>query len=104
MRATLLKGSLFLADYVGIVATVAEANPDAADRFCDAVERSLELLTQHPHLGALAGFQHAPTVRKWVLPEFRNYILFYEVSGGDVRVVRLLHGARQLPPLIPESK
>jgi toxin ParE1/3/4 len=104
VRAALLKGSLFLSDYAGIVALLADANPDAADRFCDAVEAGLDLLVQHPEIGSLAGFEHAPTVRKWVLPAFRNYILFYEARSGEVALIRLLHGARQLAPLIPGSK
>ena len=99
MTATLHKGALFLADYTGIVATLASVNPDAADRLCDAVEGSLELLRQHPEIGALAGFQKAPTVRKWVLKEFPNYILFYEARAAEVVVVRLLHGARDIPRL-----
>jgi toxin ParE1/3/4 len=99
----LLKGSVFLADYAGVVADLAAVNPDAADRFCDAVEAALDLLAQHPQLGSLAGFPQAPSVRKWVLSEFRNYIVFYEARGEEVILVRLLHGARQLAPLIPIS-
>jgi plasmid stabilization system protein ParE len=30
---------------------------------------------------------------------FRAYLLFYRSEDGDLEVVRLLHGARNLPPL-----
>lgn len=103
MRATLHKGRLFLSDYAEIVSRLAEANPEAADRFCDVVEHALALLAQHPQLGTRAGFKHAPAVRKWVLPGFPNYILFYEVRNEGLVLVRLLHGARHLPPLIPKA-
>ena len=101
MRAKLHKASLFLADYAGRTNSIAVVNPDAADRFCDAIERALDMIAQHPQIGALAGFQHAPTVRKWVVREFSNFILFYEVRPDGVTLIRLLHGAQHLPPLIP---
>ncbi len=101
MSRNLHKGSRFLADYTGIVEGLCEVNPDAAERFCAAVERALRLLSQHPQLGAKAGYAHAPQVRKWVLRSFSNYLLFYLENAGEVRMVRLLHGAQDLPSLIP---
>lgn len=101
MPAELHQGSLFLADYAQIVTELSGANPDAADRFCDAVEHSLTLLTKYPQLGSKAGFRHAPAVRKWVIQPSRNYLLFYEDRPDGAVLIRLLHGARNLPPLIP---
>jgi plasmid stabilization system protein ParE len=98
----LRKGSLFLADYVKIVTDLGAVNPDAAERFCDAVEHALALPQGHPQIGAKAGFRHAPQVRKWVIQPFSNYLLFYEDRADAVVVIRLVHGARDLPPLIPE--
>jgi plasmid stabilization system protein ParE len=101
--ADIRKGSLFLADYARIVTELSVENPDAADRFCDAIERALALLCAHPEIGAKAGFRHAPKVRKWIVQPFRNYLLFYEARPEGVVFIRLLHGARDLPPLIPPS-
>lgn len=94
MPGRLHKGSLFLADYAEIVTSLCEVNPDA-------VERALALLERHPLVGSKAGFRHAPEVRKWVIQPFHNYILFYLPTADGVVLVRLLHGARDLPPLIP---
>jgi len=99
--AKLHKGSRFLADYTEIVTGLCAVNPDAAERFCDAVERALALLERHPQIGAKAGFRHAPEVRKWVIQPFRNYLLFYVAQPDGVVLIRLLHGARDLPPLVP---
>lgn len=101
MAAEIRKGSLFLADYARIVTELSRENPDAADRFCDAIERALTLLSAHPEIGTKAGFRHAPTVRKWIVQPFRNYLLFYEPRPDEVVLIRLLHGARDLPSLIP---
>jgi toxin ParE1/3/4 len=99
----LRKGSLFLADYAQIVTELSEANPETAEHFCDALERSLTLLVEFPQLGSKAGFRHAPAVRKWVIQPFRNYILFYEDRPDGIVLIRLLHGARDLPPLVPPA-
>ena len=96
MPGNVHKGSHFLADYAAIVTDLCEVNPEAA-------ERALALLENHPHAGSKAGFRHAPEVRKWVVQPFRNYLLFYEVRAEEVVPVRLLHGARDLPTLIPPS-
>lgn len=103
MPQNLHKGSRFLADYTEIVRGLCEVNPDAAERFCAAVERHLELLATHPQIGVKAGFRHAPHVRKWVVQPFRNYLLFYEDRAEGVLMIRLLHGAQDLPPLIPNE-
>ncbi|MEW6305901.1 MAG: type II toxin-antitoxin system RelE/ParE family toxin [Verrucomicrobiota bacterium] len=100
MAVTLHKTSLFYSDYVEIVSYISEANPDAADRFCDAVESALELLASHPQLAAKAGFQHAPDVRKWVIRQFPNYVIYYRESPGAAVLLRLLHGARNARELI----
>ena len=99
----LRKGARFLSDYAGVIHQLCEANPDAAESFCEAIERALKLLALHPQLGAKAGFSHAPNVRKWVIQPFRNYLLFYQEADDGVLVIRLLHGARDLPPLIPND-
>lgn len=103
MPGNLHKGSLFLGDYAEIVRKLTEVNPDAADRFCDALEHALNLLAQHPQLGTKAGFRRAPQVRRWVIQPFPNYLLFYEDRVDGVLLIRLLHGARDLPPLIPPA-
>lgn len=77
----LLKSSLFLADYREVVTYLAGVKPDAADRFCDAIEDALDLLIRHPEAGRLAGFSLAPEVRRWGVSGFRNYILFYQVRA-----------------------
>lgn len=100
MPHNLHKGSRFLADYTGIVDGLCAVNPDAAERFCQSVERALKLLHQHPQLGAKAGYAHAPRVRKWVLRPYSNYLLFYLEDDREVRMLRLLHGAQDLPAII----
>ena len=101
MRATIHKTSLFLRDYREIVLRISKANPDAGERFCDAVEAALELLSQHPQIGPLAGFKKAPQVRRWVIQAFPNYLIYYEDRSEEIVLARLLHGAQNAPSLVP---
>jgi len=98
------KTSLFLTDYREIILEIADANPDAAERLCDAVESALKLLSQHPQIARKAGFAHAPKVRRWVLQSFPNYSIYYKDHPGEIVLIRLLHGARDAPPLIHRHK
>ena len=118
MSVPLLKSSLFLADYREVVTNLAGVNPDAADRFCDAVESTLDLLTRHPEAGRLAGFSLAPDVRRIAgteglrvaakpdsqdicfVPDGDYARIVRQVRPDGVLIVRLLHGARGLPSLL----
>jgi len=75
----------------------------AADRFCDAVEAALDLLAANPEIGPKAGFPRAPEVRMWPLRRYPNYLVFYRISGSSIVLLRVLHGAQNLPPLIPSE-
>jgi plasmid stabilization system protein ParE len=99
----LLKRRQFLEDYREIVLRLADMDVMAADRFCDAVEAALEMLSSHPEIGPKAGFPRAPDARMWPLRRYPNYLLFYRVAGTSIVVLRLLHGAQNLPPLIPKD-
>lgn len=100
MAVALLKTSQFLEDYRQIILGIADVNPDAADRICDAVENALTLISRHPQIAPLARFPKVPNVRRWVLRPFNNYLLYYEEQGEQVVVLRLLHGARHQARLI----
>ena len=78
-----------------IAVQIAGHNLEAAYRFVDAVEASLSLLSEMPEAGpryetentALAG-----RVRKWVIPRYRRYLLFYIVEKGIVHLIDVVDG------------
>src|ERR1044071_7633588 len=39
----------------------------------------------------------------WSFPVGRSYLLFYRPEPGGIQLVRVLHGARDLPSLFPEA-
>ncbi|MGD0796856.1 MAG: type II toxin-antitoxin system RelE/ParE family toxin [Acidobacteriaceae bacterium] len=81
-----------------------DAGP-AAERFVAAANAAMEEICKHPGIGApkrlsnpaLKGLRSLPVKG---FPEIRIY---YLVSAGAVRVVRVLHGKRDIGPLLEAS-
>lgn len=69
-------------------------NPEAADRVLQAFEENASLLAGRPELGQLK--PRLRNLRLWVVTEFPNYLIFYREREGQVEIVRVLHGARDL--------
>lgn len=81
-------------------------SPAAAERLVDAVEHAVQLLLEHPGAGHLRDFGSARSrgVRSWVVQGFQAYVILYRASGDDLEIVRVVHGARDLPGLLdPET-
>ena len=72
---------------------IAEDNFDAADRLIDLFNEKLALLADHPGLGQMRD-DLAPGLRSFPVGK---YLLFYRPMAGGIELVRVLHGARDLP-------
>jgi toxin ParE1/3/4 len=84
-----------VADLDDIWFEIAADNRRAADRFAERVYEAESLLAEFPQLGE-ARPDLGPDLRKWTVG---NYLVVYRVDAGFITVVRVLHGARDLPPL-----
>lgn len=73
---------------------IAADNPSAALNLDELLSEKAARLVDHPGLGRLGRLQG---MRELVA--HRNYILIYDVAGDLVRVLRVLHAARQWPPI-----
>jgi toxin ParE1/3/4 len=79
-----------------------ENAPDAATRFLDAVDESIESLCAMPHLGAPKELKN-PTLsglRFWAVKGFEDILIFYIVQPEALRVVRVLHGKRAIKTIL----
>lgn len=78
---------------------IGENSADAALRFLDALEETLNLLAGMPELGRIRTFDAATLtgLRSIQVKGFDNYLVFYRPIESGVEVVRILHGARDLP-------
>ncbi len=77
-------------------------NMAAAHGLNDAVELAAKRLGANPHLGR--GRPYLPArFRAWPLRRY-GYLLFYDCATDPVRIVRILHMARDLPQALAELR
>ena len=82
-------------DLIDIWLEVSKVNPAAADELYNRLEAHVEILRRFPQSGR-ARLDIAPDARALVeLP----YLILYRIIPDGVQIVRVLHGARDLPPL-----
>ena len=69
-------------------------NPGAALALDELFSVNANRLIDHPGLGRIG---RVAGTREWVA--HRNYILIYDTADDQVRILRVLHAARQWPPV-----
>ena len=73
---------------------IAADNREAAIALDELISARAARLVRHPELGRPG---RVPNTRELVV--HRNYLLIYDLAEGElVRVLRVLHAARQWPP------
>ncbi len=78
---------------------------DAAFRFVDAVDESVRQLSQMPDMGAPRDLRNPALkgLRVWPVKEFEDFLIFYVVHGDTVRIIRILHGKRDVARIMREE-
>ncbi len=80
-----------------------QENVELALRFYHAVDQTLEALIEQPHLGSVQDWvvSRLRGCRQWpVAKPFNVHQVFYLPSDSKIEVVRVLHGARDLPSIM----
>src|ERR1041384_7770505 len=75
---------------------IASDNPEAAQRVRQTILNTADFLAQYPELGPRirrAAPRHAE-IRWFVVPKYRNYLIFYLPFQDTIMVVRILHAAQ----------
>jgi toxin ParE1/3/4 len=75
-----------------------EAGQSPARRFLAGLEETYDLVLAHPEAGRLYSSDHPALseLRVFRVRRFDRYLVFYESSDEVVRVIRVLHGSRDL--------
>jgi toxin ParE1/3/4 len=81
---------------------VTENAPDVAFRFLDAVDDSIEQLLPVPHIGAPRHFTNPALegLRSWPVKDFEDIRIYYLLRPDLLRVVRVLHGRRDIQTIL----
>lgn len=102
---TILRSSAAKQDLKEIVIRIGRTSLNSARRFLEFAERTFELLAIMPGLGA--AYPHSnprlPGLRHFPVHGFQNHVVFYIPLDNDIEVVRVVHGARDLPSIVDEE-
>ena len=79
---------------------IAKDNPEAADRVEATVFRAFEFLVERPLAGRARKDLTLLPLRFWVVQPYSNYLIVYEHETRPLRVIRIVHAARNLPNLL----
>jgi toxin ParE1/3/4 len=86
-------------DLAGIADTIGNDNPDAALRFVEAVRKAFDLIGNQPGVERIRSFSQ-PGIRSWPITDFPNYLIFYLPRRSDVKILAVVHGARELKCIV----
>ena len=83
---------------------IAQDNPDAAERFIRAAFASIDFIANHHYAGPayIVPGRKWVGLRKWAISGFGNYLIFYRVLEDRVEILRVIHGARDIPAALEE--
>ena len=81
---------------------IEKESPHTAGRFLEAVQLSIELLCRMPDAGAPKAFKSPRLggLRSWPVRNFPAIRIYYIHSADELRILRVLHGKRDLAPLL----
>ncbi len=82
-------------DLLDIWSYIATRNPQAADEVLELIQQKCRLIAEFPNMGANRS-ELRPGVRSITVG---NYVVFYRSTANEIEVLRVLHGARDLPSL-----
>lgn len=90
--------SLAIDDIAKHSQNIAENNLGAALRFLDAVESTVELLSQFPNAGGAVPTNRsdAKGLRAKLVNGFDNYVVLYFITEKTIDIVRVIQGGQEL--------
>ena len=88
-------------DALEITAYIGTDNPEAASRFVPALEATCAQLALLPGMGSARTFQRKDLKGVRIVPVtgFEHYLIFYTAAGKSIKVIRVLHAARDFPTI-----
>jgi len=69
------------------------------------VEESVEQLVKMPNLGTPREVRNPALkgLRVWPVKDFEEFLIFYVVQGDRLRVIRVLHGKRDIDRILKKE-
>lgn len=92
-------------DLLEHVLYLAKIDPDIAERFIESSEVAFENLAQMPNKGKLQEFKSPELAgtRRWFIPSFDKYLIFYRPIKAGIEVLRVLHGVQNVDAIMNDD-
>ncbi len=87
-------------DLFGIWSYIASDDLDAANRVEEAIHVACAFLADTPLAGRVREDLTALPLRFWLVQPYRNYWIVYDPEKKPLRIIRIVHAARDIPPLL----
>ena len=87
-------------DLFEIWSHIAGDDLDAANRIEDAVHAACALLAETPRAGSVREDLTALPLRFWLVKPYRSYWIVYDPETMPLRVIRIMHAARNIPQIL----
>jgi toxin ParE1/3/4 len=79
---------------------ITQDNPEAANRVGRAIILACELVSNSPFAGKVREDLAPLPIRFWLVQPYVSYCVVYDPDTKPLQIVRIIHGARNLPPVL----
>lgn len=82
------------------------AGTRVAERFLKAAGKAFALLAKMPHAGQNEARipASAEPIRRWHIPDFEQFLVYYRVTAVKVEVIAVIHGARDIGAILAAER
>lgn len=96
---------LAASDLRQIARYIAQNSPDSAVRFLDSANAAFLRIQEQPGMGSTryAKNKYIEGLRFWLIQGFESYLVFYIERPDVIDILRILHGARDIPEMLKEG-
>ena len=86
------------------VSYIAQTDRDRVFRFFDAERQTFTVLSKMPGMGRAyeSDDEGITNLRKWAVKGFKQYLIFYRYDDETLEILRVIHAARDLDPLLKD--
>lgn len=100
-KRLILRPQVYL-DLDEIAAYIQKDNHQSAIRFLEQAESTFDSLVDMPGLGSPYALRKTTyqDLRSFPVRDFKNYLIFYQRTSEGIEILRVLHGARNVPSIL----
>jgi toxin ParE1/3/4 len=88
-------------DEVWLYVALKSGNPEIATRHVESIARGFGLLAKFPAIGRSLETSNRPNVRTLAI---RGHIVFYRPADSEIRILRIIHAARDAYAVFAEEQ